>query len=110
MLADLAIIPVGGDSHLSGVLADVLKAVEASGLDYQFTPTATCIEGTWDQVTELAKHCHAIARKSSPHVVTMLRIEDDGSEESKLKHNIESVEARAGQAFRDSPRAPIISR
>lgn len=101
MIADLTIIPVGGDAHTSSVLADVLKAVEASGLDYRLTPTTTCIEGTWDQLTAIAKKAHEIARKTSPHVVTMLRIEDDGVEEGKLKKNIESVELHAGQPFHD---------
>lgn len=101
MLADLTIIPIGGEFRTSAILADVLKAVEASGLEYQLTPTTTCIEGSWDQLTQTAKKCHEIARRSAPHVVTMLRIEDDGSTENKLRHNIESVEERAGQPFRE---------
>lgn len=101
MIADLTIIPVGGDAHMSGVLADVLKAVEASGLEYQLTPTTTCIEGTWDQLTSVAKKAHDIARKAAPHVVTLLRIEDDGSDGKTLKQNVQSVELRAGQPFQE---------
>jgi uncharacterized protein (TIGR00106 family) len=99
MLADLTIIPVGGDKHTSTVLADVVKAVEASGLDYQLTPTSTCIEGSWDQLSDIARKCHEIARKSSPHVVTILRIEDDDAAENMLRKNVESVEQKAGQPF-----------
>jgi uncharacterized protein (TIGR00106 family) len=103
MLADLTIIPVGGDAHTSGLLADVLKAVESSGLQYQLTPSSTCIEGSWDQLTDVAKKCHEIARKSANHVVTMLRIEDDASGGDMLKGNIASVEQKAGQPFSHAP-------
>jgi uncharacterized protein YqgV (UPF0045/DUF77 family) len=48
MLAELSIIPVGGSTHSSAELAKVLKLVEKSGLPYQLTPSATCIEGEWD--------------------------------------------------------------
>jgi uncharacterized protein (TIGR00106 family) len=99
MLADLTIIPVSGDTHTSGVLADVLKAIEASGLDYKLTPSTTCIEGTWDELTAIAKECHQIARRTSSHVVTMLRIEDDESSDQKIRMNVESVEQQAGRAF-----------
>jgi uncharacterized protein (TIGR00106 family) len=99
MLADISIIPVGGDTHTSTTLADVVKAIEASGLEYQLTPTTTCIEGTWDEIVTVAKRCHEIARKSTTHVVTLLRIEDDTSGTHKLRTNVESVEEKAGQPF-----------
>lgn len=45
MLAELSIVPVGGNPHSSAELAKVLKLIEKSGLAYQLTPSATCIEG-----------------------------------------------------------------
>jgi hypothetical protein len=32
MLAELSIMPIGGDSHTSGKLAEILKLIDASGL------------------------------------------------------------------------------
>jgi uncharacterized protein YqgV (UPF0045/DUF77 family) len=52
MLAELSIMPIGGDSHTSGKLAEILKLIDASGLPYQLTPTATCIEGKWEEIME----------------------------------------------------------
>jgi len=45
MLVELSILPLVGDGHLSDELAEVLKLIDSSGLSYQLTPTATCIEG-----------------------------------------------------------------
>jgi uncharacterized protein YqgV (UPF0045/DUF77 family) len=37
MLAELSILPLGGDSHISDELAEVLKLVDGFGLPYQLT-------------------------------------------------------------------------
>lgn len=65
MLFELSITPLGGDEHLSHELAEVLKIVDESGLPYQLTPTATCIEGAWDEVVPLIRRCHDHARANS---------------------------------------------
>lgn len=43
MLCELSVIPTG-EIHLSGVIAEILKEIEASGVPYQLTPTGTCLE------------------------------------------------------------------
>ena len=103
MLADLTIIPVGGDQSTSDLLAQVLKTIEESGVPYQLTPSATCIEGSWDDVVAVARRCHLAAREHSPHVFTMLRIEDDEGAHAKLRTNIESVEQKADEQFHVTP-------
>lgn len=103
MLADLCIIPIGHETHTSGMLADVLKIVKESGLPYQLTPTSTCLEGSWTDVMAVVHRCHEAVRSESPHLVTMLRIEDDVDSDPMLARNVASVEAEAGEAFATSP-------
>jgi len=55
MLAELSIIPLGGDTHLSDELGEVLKLVDTYGLPYQLTPSGTCIEGEWNKVMGLIR-------------------------------------------------------
>jgi uncharacterized protein (TIGR00106 family) len=97
MLVELSIIPLGRDTHLSDEIAEVLEIVDASGLPYQLTPSATCIEGEWDEVMALVRSCHARARDLSPHVITTIKIEDDGKLRDKLTRNVASVEEKAGR-------------
>jgi uncharacterized protein (TIGR00106 family) len=101
MLFELSVIPTG-EVHLSGVIAQVLKAIDASGVPYQLTPAGTCLEGDWDTVMPLLHECHRIARHHSPHVITTIRIDDDG-ESNKLAQNIRSVEEKAGVALSIMP-------
>ncbi|MET0262187.1 MAG: MTH1187 family thiamine-binding protein [Rariglobus sp.] len=105
MLADLAIIPIGNSPHTSRVLAEILKTIKDSGLPYQLTPSSTCIEGSWDEIMALVKRCHQIAYSDTPHVLTLLRMEEGEKSSGKLKSNLESVEEKAGESFEKKPAA-----
>jgi uncharacterized protein (TIGR00106 family) len=99
MLVELSIIPLGGDPHLSQRLAEALKIIDESGLPYQLTPLGTCIEGEWDEVMPVVRHCHEQLRQTSPHVITTIRIEDEAGEQNKLTRNVTSVEEKVGHAL-----------
>ncbi|HYC69793.1 MAG TPA: thiamine-binding protein [Opitutaceae bacterium] len=105
MTADLTILPVGGNAHLGTVLADVLKAVRRQGITYQLTGTTTCLEGSWEQIVATARQCHDVARSHAPHVVTMLRIEDDIEGHNDLQSSIEAVKDLAEENFNSRPPA-----
>jgi uncharacterized protein (TIGR00106 family) len=99
MTADLTILPVGGGAHLGTMLADVLKEIRRQGVVYQLTGTTTCLEGSWEQITSVARACHEIGRKHAPHIVTMLRIEDDIEGSNELQASVNAVEELAGEKF-----------
>ena len=97
MLFEISVIPLGGDIHLSDELAGVLSVVDRSGLPYQLGPGSTCIEGEWDEAMALIRDCHREARRTSKHVITLIKVEDDEGQRDKIRSNVESVEAKAGQ-------------
>lgn len=100
MLVELSIIPLGGDTHVSGEIAEALKIVDASGLPYLLTPSATCIEGDWDEVMTLVRRCHDRVRELTPHVITMVKIEDEEGARDKLTRNVASVEEKVGRTLK----------
>jgi uncharacterized protein (TIGR00106 family) len=100
MLIELSIVPLGGDTHLSDEIAEVLRLVDASGLPYQLTPSGTCIEGAWDEVMGLARQCHEATRQRSRHVITTISIEDEEGARDKLTRNIVAVEEKVGKRLR----------
>ncbi len=93
----MSIIPLGGDTHLSDELAEVLKIVDESGLPYQLTPSATVIEGEWDEGMSLIRRCHDRAREMSAHVLTTIKIEDEQGGRDKLTRNVVAVEEKVGR-------------
>lgn len=94
---ELSIIPLGGDTHLSDELAEVLRIVDDSGLPYQLTPTATIIEGEWDEGIQLIRRCHERARETSAHVITTIKIEDEQGGRNKLADNVAAIEEKVGR-------------
>jgi uncharacterized protein (TIGR00106 family) len=107
MLVELSIVPLGRDVQWSDQLAEALKLVDASGLPYVLTPSGTCIEGEWDEVMALVRQCHECVRRSSPHVLTSIQIEDEEGGCDLLTRNIASVEEKLGRPLRKlDPRGP----
>jgi len=106
MLAELTIIPLGKGHHISRDIAPAISLIDASGLSYQLTPSGTCIEGDWDRVMPLIRQCHDRVREASPHVITMITIEDEEGEHQKLSRNVSSVQEHMAQA-RAKGRPPI---
>lgn len=102
MLAEISIVPLGRGEHLSAALAEVLDVVDRSGIRYKFTPSGTCVEGTWEEVMDVVGRAHARAREGSRHVFTTIRIEDEAGANDKLTRNVTSVEEKLGRQLAET--------
>ena len=99
MLVELSIIPLNGSTHISGEIAKALTIIADSGLPYQLTAAGTCIEGEWSEVMDLIERCHREVRKTAPHVITTIRVEDEEGATNKLEQNVISVQQKGGRNF-----------
>lgn len=97
MVLELTIIPRGSSSSTSSTIADLVKIIEDSGLDYQMTAFGTLLEGTWDQLMGIAKRCHFEARGKTARVLTMMRIDDYGDRTSEIRDAVSRVEEKLGR-------------
>jgi uncharacterized protein YqgV (UPF0045/DUF77 family) len=52
MLLELSIVPLGRGRSISADVAELVKIIDASGLDYRLTAPGTIIEGGKDQARE----------------------------------------------------------
>ena len=98
MLLELSVIPMGRGRSISADLADLMKLIDASGLDYRLTAAGTIIEGTWDQVMDIAKKCHSEMRKKTERVITLMKVDDYAERSGRLTAAVESVEKKMGRA------------
>lgn len=80
---------------------EFLKLIDESGLDYRLAPTGIQIEGSWEQLVDVAHRCHRAMREQAAHVVTTLKIEDFGELPARLEGTIAPVEARAIRTTRE---------
>lgn len=100
MLMELSVIPLGRGRSISTDVADLVKIIDASGLDYRLTAAGTIIEGTWDQVMVVAKQCHSEMRKKTERVLTFMKVDDYADRVGRLTAAVESVENKIGKPLK----------
>lgn len=100
MLLELNILPLGRGRSISSDIADVVKIIDASGLDYKLTAEGTILEGNWDQVMSVAKKCHDEMRKKTERVVTIMHADDYDNRTGRLNSAIDSVAKKLGKPIK----------
>jgi uncharacterized protein (TIGR00106 family) len=100
MLLELSVIPLGRGRSISADVADLVKIIDASGLDYRLTAAGTILEGSWEQIMDVARKCHAEMRKKTERVVTFIKVDDYAERTGRLTAAIASVETKVGKALK----------
>ncbi len=100
MLAEISVFPLDkGGSGLSFFVAQSMKIIEESGLDYEIHAMGTLIEGPGDLVFDVIRKCHENMRSQSDRVVTYVKIDDKKGAIGLIRSKIESVEGKIGHAL-----------
>ncbi len=101
MLAELSVFPLDkGKTSLSSYVAQSLKIIEESGLDYEIHAMGTLIEGPSEAVFDVIRKCHENMRQHSDRVVTYVKIDDKAGADGAIKSKVASVEDRVGHPLR----------
>lgn len=93
-LLEISVIPVGTNSaSFSSSVTDAIRLIEQKGLTYQITPTATIVEGSLDQVMDVAKAIHQNALSNGVNrVVTHMSIDDRIDKPMSMNQQVEAVQ------------------
>ena len=94
MLAEFSIVPIGAGESLSGYVAECIRIVEASGLEYRLNPLGTVVEGEFDEVMGVVSACHKRIASMCPRVITSIKIDDRRGVTNALESKIESVRSK----------------
>jgi len=92
MLAQFTVFPVGTKESLSKDVAKSLDIIDKSGLSYKFTPMATIVEGSWEEIMALIKKCHDAMKKTNSRIYTSIVIDDRKGAGKRLTGKVEAVE------------------
>jgi len=105
MLAELSVFPLDkGATGLSRYVAESLRIIEESGLDYEIHAMGTLIEGPADQVFEVIRKCHENMVSKSDRVVTTVKIDDKKGATGTLRAKVASVEDKIGHELKKGSR------
>lgn len=93
MIAEISVIPLGTKTpSVSKYVASTLKILQNSGLKYSITPMSTVLEGTLDEVLEVAKKMHqSVFESGALRVVTTLKIDDRRDKEISMQYKVDAV-------------------
>ena len=100
MLVEFSIIPLDKGTHLSSLVAKVIKMVDKSGLDYRLTSMGTIVEGRWQRVMALIQQCHERMMEDSDRVITTIKIDDHRGRTGRLAGKVEAVEKILGKKLK----------
>ena len=97
MLAEFSVAPIDRGKGMSGPVAEMMKLIEESGLDYLVNPMGTVVEGECDEVFALIKRCHLRMREFSDRVATTVKIDDRAGAEGAIRRKLDAVEEKLGR-------------
>ena len=98
MLAELSVFPLDkGGQGLSSYVAESIKIIEESGLDYEIHAMGTLIEGPSEVVFEVIRKCHKNMASKCDRVLTNLKIDDRKGVTGSIRRKVVSVEEKLGR-------------
>jgi uncharacterized protein (TIGR00106 family) len=92
MMVEMSILPIGKDEHIGKYVAEAVKVIHESGLEYRLAPMGTIIVGEWDKVMPVVKQAHDAVHRHSSRVMTKLKIDDFAGTERMPEDKVASVE------------------
>jgi uncharacterized protein (TIGR00106 family) len=94
MIAAFSITPIGAGESVSELVAECVGIVRASGLTNETNAMFTNIEGEWDEVMPVIKHCVDHVAAAAPRVSVVIKIDERRGVNGALRSKVESVERR----------------
>ncbi len=98
MLASFSVVPISVGEELKEYVADIIRIIDASGLDYRLGAMETTVEGEPDEVWNVIRRCHERMRELSPRVLTHVAMDDRAEATGRLTGKVEDVRRILGEA------------
>ena len=100
MIANFSVVPIGEGNSLSSQVAEVLKIVDESGINYKLHSMGTILEGDWDEILGLIKKCHERMLEDLDRVLTTITIDDRKGKSGQIVGKVQSVERKLGKELK----------
>ena len=98
VLVEFAIFPTDKGESKSSFVARVLDIIDKSGLDYQFTPMGTIIEGeSISEVLKVVEDAYSELGQDCSRIYSVIKIDYRKGGKNRLKKKIDSVENKLGR-------------
>jgi uncharacterized protein (TIGR00106 family) len=100
MLASFSVVPLGVTGGVKDLVAEALKIVDASGVDYELGAMQTTLEGDAETVMETILACHRKMLELAPRVLTHIAIDERKGATGRLEGKVRDVKEVLGKSLR----------
>lgn len=94
VILEISIFPMDKGHRFSPYVARAVDIIRKSGLNYSFGPMGTCIEGSWDEVVDLAGRCMKELQRDSERVYMNMKADWHKGRTDGLTQKVRSVEEK----------------
>lgn len=106
MLASFSVVPLGVTGGVKALVAEALKIVDESDLDYALGAMQTTVEGDPETVMETILACHRRMLELAPRVLTHIVIDERRGATGRLEGKVRDVEEVLGKPLRRTKARP----
>ena len=100
LLAEFSIWPMDKGESVGAYVARALDIIDKSGLAYKLGPLGTCVEGEYDQVMAVVKHCFDELLKDSNRVTCTVKMDYRKGANGRLQGKVASVQEKLGRKLK----------
>ena len=91
-IVELSIVPLGVGAGVSSFVAEAIKVLEKTALEYELTAMSTIISGDLDDILSVIRKMHeSCFGAGAVRVMTQIKIDDRRDRESSVERKIRSV-------------------
>ncbi len=90
----MSITPLGAGESVSSHVAECVRLVDQSGLDYELHAMGTIVEGELDQVLDLMRRCMELTAQSAGRVSCAAKLDYRPGHSGRLKSKVQSVQEK----------------
>lgn len=101
VLLEMSITPLGKGESVSRYVAECVRLIEASGLEYELHSMGTIVEGPLEDVLDLMRRCIEKVAEQSDRVTCAAKLDFRRGHTGRLKTKVDSVRQKL------SPDSPI---
>ncbi len=92
VLLEFSMYPLDKGESLSQYVAPSLDIVDKSGLNYQFTPMATILEGEFDEVMDVVKQFYHKMNQNCDRVICSMKFDSRKNTSGRIIAKTKKVE------------------
>jgi uncharacterized protein (TIGR00106 family) len=94
VIINLSIFPMDKGESVSSYVARAVNIIKESGLQYNFGPMGTSIEGEWDEVMGVVNRCFEDLKKDCNRIYLNLNADYRKGAPGRIKSKVTSVEKK----------------